>query len=186
MLSKKTKLIIIISASIVVIIGATILVYFMLQSNQTAQAPETNTQAKQIAQEKVCTDDILTKANTALINRDIDTLTSVSDQIIGLKNYDHDINCLYVLTRFAVDISSATLARDYLDKLNAIRRTEQLSDKITDQAGGITQLTANVEQLEASTKELDKQQEEIRNNLGKAVQQFEESNKNESSENPEN
>lgn len=108
-----------------------------------------------VSLQKVCSDDLLRRANTALNNNNTADLKTVYDEILTLENYENDQNCVYLLSWYNYVIANYDQASEYQARLSKLmiqatgysqifnpapQRPEALADTI---AGSKTNSEAN-------------------------------------------
>lgn len=117
----RKKTIVIIIVTLLVIGGglAAAMVYFSLQlRTQQDTAVEVK---KPVVAETVCSDDMLTRATTAMAYpQDSAKLATIATDIMKDANYSSDVNCLYVVLQYNLAFSQAADARTNLNSLKGL------------------------------------------------------------------
>lgn len=82
----------------------------------------------------VCTETVNARANSAIEKQDKTTLAHLSNDILRQKQYSHDQNCLYILTRSSIIRKDWTEARHDVNLLKKVYDgTHTYSSTFTDQ-----------------------------------------------------
>lgn len=103
------------------VIGAIVLWIQVFYSNKDLKSSSTNTTTPvKIAAQSVCSTDIISQANAPLANSDQFGLGQVVSTITGLKNYDHDPNCLYIVLVYTIATGDPTASQSYLNKYTQV------------------------------------------------------------------
>lgn len=81
---------------------------------QTSNQASTTTREPQQA---ICSDEIITRANTALAGGDLADLEAVNSLVQQTPEYQKDQNCLYIVVRYYLERSAAVPAREQFSVL---------------------------------------------------------------------
>lgn len=101
---------------LVVLIGVGVTVY-VLTNKHGSKKPVTSTA---INPNQVCSDSLLKEASAAINKGDLAILKQDQTKILGTKDYNKDINCLYVVEWIALQTGKTDDASKYLAALNAV------------------------------------------------------------------
>lgn len=71
-----------------------------------------------------CSDETITQAADYINNNKLPELRDLSDKIVTTKDYDKDVNCLYIVTTRYIEVGDAENSRKYYDLLASIYDSE--------------------------------------------------------------
>lgn len=133
----KKKLIVVIGGLVLLVIVFGLTVTVLKRSNKPAGSVA------------VCSDELLNQAAPLLEEKKYKELEPIARQIEGLKNYDKDPNCLFVVTTYYINVTDAKNARLNYDKLMLIYTPEtQLQPAIAAKVRSPYTMRSSIEFLE--------------------------------------
>lgn len=109
------------------IVGAGLVAYSL---TRPAKRPVTTNSVKT---NQVCSDQLITDASTAINKNDEAALSAYKKQILGLKGYDKDINCVFILERYALMQTNLQDIKKYAAILKPLYGPQNYSNKFTTQ-----------------------------------------------------
>jgi hypothetical protein len=107
-----TKVQIITGAVAIIVIAAGVASLFIIRKNQLANKAATPV--------KVCSEDTIKKASSAIKTNDKASLSAIESEIIRLKDYQRDQSCLYVTVWSALSVGEIKKAEGYLVSLKKV------------------------------------------------------------------
>lgn len=89
---------------------------FSQQSDDDTSSDEAEV-AEEVPTVEVCSEELITRANDAFAPEDVEELSQIVAEIEALENYDQDINCLYALANYYINVSNAQRAEEVVNAL---------------------------------------------------------------------
>jgi len=159
-------LIITLAVVIVVSIGviAIVVLRAMLPGDSTTNQSQPSTSV--VSPKTVCSNGLLEKADAAIVEKNIEALTAISDDIKALEEYERDPNCLYAVLQLSILTSDAFGASETLAMLERVYTGTGLSTVITSNTRGVSGLRDDVATLKANQLELEANQADIDASIG--------------------
>jgi hypothetical protein len=71
----------------------------------------------------VCSDTLIKDANQKINDNNITGMTKIAGDITKLKRHETDVNCEYILVRYAISVGNITDAREQLASLKKVYKT---------------------------------------------------------------
>ena len=108
---------------IALIIGAVVLwiqVFYSNNALKSSTASTTSSASAKVTPTGVCGTDIISQANTPLANSDQFALGQVVGTIEGLKNYNRDPNCLYIVLVYTIATGDPVASQNYLNEYTQV------------------------------------------------------------------
>jgi hypothetical protein len=68
----------------------------------------------------VCSDDVITRASTAIGNNDLSALSAMSTEVMAIGQYKNDANCEYIMARYYLASGQADKANDTITQLQRV------------------------------------------------------------------
>ena len=88
-------------------------------ANSSNKANDQNTSSA-VVLEKVCSDELLGRANTALNSSNINDLKQVYEEVIELPNFQNDQNCTYIAAWYSYVVGDLSKASAYQQRLSKL------------------------------------------------------------------
>lgn len=112
-IGNKLRYILFVIVAVVIVVG----LYSMLTTGKKLPDLDTNTT-------QGCSYQVLSAAKSKLAPSKVVELRHTIDSIVKLPGYDKDVNCLYVITQYYINISDYRNSKQYYSKLAALYNSD--------------------------------------------------------------
>lgn len=118
---KKRLVIILTLLFLIIIVAGGFFVWIVTRkSAPSTSLTNTGSTTQAVIPKVVCSTGIIQESGAPITNSDQVALGAIVNQIVALKDYDHDPNCLYIALQYALASGDSTSSINYLNKLERV------------------------------------------------------------------